>query len=237
MTGGEALARWGPDEELGEVTPAEFIPVAEDSGLIVELGLQIIRRTLETNLGTGAQAAGLVTGCNVSPLQLRSPGFVTAVADLFAEVGTPTSQFVLEITESVHIEPDDPAVPALFGLRELGLLIALDDFGAGYSSLSHLSRLPVRILKLDKGITRRLDDARGVAIARCVSDMARELGIDVVAEGVETPEHLAAIQRLSVNFGQGWLFSRAVPPEVFATYVRDPRLALAGGSGLPVSSP
>jgi EAL domain-containing protein (putative c-di-GMP-specific phosphodiesterase class I) len=133
----------------------------------------------------------------------------------------------------VHIEHDDPAVPAILGVADLGAVVAIDDFGAGYSSLNYLSQLPVRILKLDRSITQRLAEPRGLAIARCVSEMARELGIDVVAEGIETPEHLAAVRGISVGFGQGWLFSRAVPPDRFAEFVRDPRLAI----GLPVRTP
>jgi diguanylate cyclase (GGDEF)-like protein len=230
MTGMESLARWGEDPELGAVSPAEFIPVAEDTGLILELGRQLMRRTLVTCQAVGAREAQLVTGVNVSPLQLRSPGFVRQFGDLLDELAWPPKQFVVEITESVHIEHDDPAVPAILGLADLGVVIAIDDFGAGYSSLNYLSQLPVRILKLDRSITQRLAEPRGLAIARCVTEMARELGIDVVAEGIETPEQLAAVRRISVGFGQGWLFSRAVPPERFAEFVRDPRLAL----GIPV---
>ena len=230
MTGMESLARWGEDPELGAVSPAEFIPIAEDSGLIVELGRQLMRRTLVTCRDVGAREARLVTGVNVSPLQLRSPGFVRQFGDLLDELGWPPQQFVVEITESVHIEHDDPAVPAILGLADLGAVVAIDDFGAGYSSLNYLNQLPVRILKLDRSITQRLAEPRGLAIARCVTEMARELGIDVVAEGIETPEHLAAVREISVGFGQGWLFSRAVPPERFAEFVKDPRLAL----GIPV---
>jgi diguanylate cyclase (GGDEF)-like protein len=230
MTGMESLARWGEDPELGAVSPAEFIPIAEDTGLILELGRQLLRRTLVTCQAVGAREAGLVTGVNISPLQLRSPGFVRQFGDLLDELRWPPHQFVVEITESVHIEHDDPAVPAILGLADLGLVIAIDDFGAGYSSLNYLNQLPVRILKLDRSITQRLAEPRGLAIARCVTEMARELGIDVVAEGIETPEHLAAVRRISVGFGQGWLFSRAVPPERFAEFVKDPRLAL----GIPV---
>jgi diguanylate cyclase (GGDEF)-like protein len=230
MTGMESLARWGEDPELGAVSPAEFIPIAEDTGLILELGRQLMHRTLVTCEAVGAREAGLVTGVNVSPLQLRSPGFVRQFGDLLDELAWPPKQFVVEITESVHIEHDDPAVPAILGLADLGIVIAIDDFGAGYSSLNYLNQLPVRILKLDRSITQRLAEPRGLAIARCVTEMARELGIDVVAEGIETPEHLAAVRRISVGFGQGWLFSRAVPPERFAEFVRDPRLAI----GIPV---
>jgi EAL domain-containing protein (putative c-di-GMP-specific phosphodiesterase class I) len=233
MTGMESLARWGEDPELGAVSPAEFIPIAEDSGLIVELGRQLMRRTLVTCETIGARAARLVTGVNVSPLQLRSPGFVRQFGDLLDELGWPPELFVVEITESVHIEHDDPAVPAIVGLADLGAVVAIDDFGAGYSSLNYLNQLPVRILKLDRSITQRLAEPRGLAIARCVTEMASELGIDVVAEGIETPEHLAAVRDIGVGFGQGWLFSRAVPPERFAEFVKDPRLAI----GIPVRTP
>ena len=138
--------------------------------------MQILRRSMQMSTRTGAQAAGLVAGVNISALQLRTNGFVGQVADLLAETGMPPQQFVAEITESVLIEDDDPAVPHPFGLAELGLVIAVDDFGTGYSSLGYLSRLPVRMLKLDRSITRRLAEPRGLAIARCVSDMAGSSG-------------------------------------------------------------
>jgi diguanylate cyclase (GGDEF)-like protein len=227
MSGIETLARWD-DEELGVVTPDEFIPIAEDCGLIGELGLQIMRRSMLVSMRTGAQAAGLVSGVNVSTLQLRAAGFVREVGALLDDTGMPPTQFVLELTESVLIGEDDPAVASLFGLAALGVVIAIDDFGTGYSSLSYLSRLPVRVLKLDRSITQRLSDPRGLAIARCVSDMSRALNVDVVAEGIETLDDLARVRRLGAGFGQGWLFSRPVSEDRLAEFVRDPVRVLAG---------
>ena len=231
MSGLETLARWS-DEEFGAIPPDEFIPIAEDCGLIGELGLQIMRRSMVTSMQTGAQEAGLVCGVNVSTLQLRTPGFVREVTALLDETCLPPSQLVLELTESVLIGDDDPAAATLFGLAALGVVIAIDDFGTGYSSLSYLSRLPVRVLKLDRSITQRLSDPRGLAIARCVSDMSRTLKIDVVAEGIETLDDLARVRRLGAGFGQGWLFGRPVTRDRLAEFVRDPALVLAGTPAL-----
>ncbi len=225
MVGMESLARW-TDQEFGPVSPVEFIAIAEDSGLIVELGLQLARRSMELSLSTGAHAAGLVGGVNVSPAQLRSPTFVSGMASLLAETGVRPEQFVLEVTESIRIEEDDPALAAIWKLSETGMPVAIDDFGTGYASLTLISTLPAKILKLDRSITQKLHDQRGMAIARCVTDMARALEIDVVAEGVETAEHLQLVRGLGVGFGQGWLFERAVPPEQFSQFVCDPDLVL-----------
>lgn len=226
MVGVESLARW-VDEEIGPVGPDEFIPVAEDCGLIVELGLQLARRSMEGAVASGSHAAGLVGGYNVSPTQLRHPGYVPMLSDLLRELAFNPAQFVLEVTESVQIEADDPAVAALWKLSELGFPIAIDDFGTGYSSLSLLSRLPAKILKLDRSLTQQLHEPRGLAIARCVTQMARALDVDVVAEGIETPEQLFLVRSLGIGFGQGWLFSKAVPLERFSEFVTYPRLVLA----------
>ena len=217
----------GNDDELGPVGPDEFIPVAEDCGLIVELGLQLARRSMEAALLSGSHAAGLVGGCNVSPTQLRHPEYVSQLAALLAEMHFHAAQFVLEVTESVQIEADDPAVSALWSLSEMGFPIAIDDFGTGYSSLSLISRLPARILKLDRSLTQQLCEPRGLAVARCVTEMARALDVDVVAEGIETVEQLHLAHSLGIGFGQGWLFSRAVPLDRLTELVTEPRQVLA----------
>ena len=221
MVGVESLARW-TDEELGIVAPDQFIPVAETTGLIVELGLQLARQSMTAHIASGAHAAGLVGGANVSPIQLRHPGYVRALSDLVQELGVNPAQFVLEVTEAVQIEADDPAVTALWSLSEFGLPIALDDFGTGYSSLSMISRLPIRILKLDRSITASLHETRGFAVARCVTDMARALEVDVVAEGIETLDHLHLVRELGAGFVQGWLFSKAVSLQRLGELVVDP---------------
>ncbi|MFI7587956.1 putative bifunctional diguanylate cyclase/phosphodiesterase [Spongisporangium articulatum] len=221
MVGGEMLARWF-DDELGFVPPDEFIPVAEDRGLIVELGLQLTRRAMSLWQDSGAAARGLSGGINISVAQLRRPGFAAQVADLLDELELEPGRIVLEVTESLQIEDDDPAVGALWQLSDLGLSVAMDDFGTGFASLGLLTRLPLRVLKLDRSLTSQLGDARGSAVARAVTEMAHALGIDVVAEGIETAEQLAAAQALGVGFGQGWLFEKAVPPERFTELMREP---------------
>ncbi len=221
MVGGELLARW-TDDELGPVSPAEFIPAAEDCGLIVELGLQLTRSAMRIWKDVGAAAAGLTAGVNVSAAQLRMPWFATMVDQLLAEIGVAPELLTMEVTESVQIEDNDPAVAMLWRLADMGISVSLDDFGTGFSSLSLLSRLPIRGLKLDRSLTQQLHEPRGNAIARCVTEMAHDLHVDVVAEGIETPQQLEAARRLEVGFGQGWLFARAIPPTEFAELVRDP---------------
>ncbi len=212
MAGMEALARW-TDDELGSVPPQEFIDVAESCGLIDELGWQILRSALEALVISGARDRGMTMAVNVSSHQLRAPEFARQFAALRDELEIPARQVVIEVTESVFVTDDGPAVENLFDMAEAGSPIALDDFGTGYSSLAYLGRLPVRILKLDRTLTARLTEPRTLAIARGVADLARGLDLDVVVEGIETEELRSIAGGLGARFGQGWLYEKAIPLE------------------------
>lgn len=210
LVGVEALARWD-DPVLGQVNPQEFIEVAEEAGLIGDLGDQILHRALRLMSECGGIARGVRVAVNVSTIQLREPGYVDRVTAALRERGVPPGQLVVEVTESVFVRPDDPAVVAITHLAELGIPIALDDFGSGYSSLGYLSRLPVKILKADMSLTRHLHEPRTLAIGRTIVQLAVGLGLDVVFEGVSTPQQEALVRGLGAQFVQGWLFAKAMP--------------------------
>ena len=212
MAGMDALARW-TDDELGAVPPQEFIDVAESCGLIDELGWQILRTALEALVLSGARDRGMTMAVNVSSHQLRAPDFSRQLAALRDQLEIPARQVVIEVTESVFVTDDGPAVENLFDMAEAGTPIALDDFGTGYSSLAYLGRLPVRILKLDRTMTADLMEPRTLAIARGIADLARGLGLDVVVEGIETNEMRTIAQGMGARFGQGWLYEKAIPLE------------------------
>lgn len=209
LVGVEALARWD-DPVLGQVSPQEFVEVAEEAGLIGDLGDQILHRALRLMTECGGVARGVRVAVNVSTIQLREPGYVDRVMAALRERGVPPEQLVVEVTESVFVRPDDPAVVAITHLAEQGVPIALDDFGSGYSSLGYLSRLPVKILKADMSLTRHLHEPRTLAIGRTIVQLAVGLGLDVVFEGVSTPQQEALVRGLGARFVQGWLFAKAM---------------------------
>ncbi len=218
MVGVEALARW-QDAELGLVPPNEFVEVAEQGGLILELGERILRMALMGAREAGLVERGMTIAVNVSTLQLRSPGFVTTVADALACARVPSSSLVIEVTESVFVRTDDPATLSLQRLVAMGVSVALDDFGSGYASFGCLSRLPVQIIKLDRSLTAGFDDPRTLAIARSVLEMARGLGLGVVVEGIESVRQQEVARSLGAEHAQGWLYAKALSLEALNTFI------------------
>ena len=211
VVGAEALARW-TDEVLGVVDPAEFIAVAEETGLVVPLGELVLHRTLAEAARHDLPGRGLYVGCNVSPVQLRVPGFDRLVTEALLAHGVPASALVVEVTEAVLIEEDSPAVRTLRRLATSGITVAIDDFGTGYSALGYLRRLPAHALKVDRSLTASLaDDTRDRAIVAAVVELGRSMGLGVVVEGIETTEHEALVGALGAGFGQGSLYGPAVP--------------------------
>ncbi len=235
LTGVEALARWN-DPVLGEVSPGEFVEIAEEAGLIGEMGEQILRKALRLMVGCGAVARGVRVAVNVSTIQLRDPRFVGVVVAALEEAGVEAGQLIVEVTESVFVRPDDPAVQSITRLAELGCPVAMDDFGSGYSSLGYLSRLPVRILKADMSLTQQLHEPRTLAIGRTIVQLATGLGLDVVFEGVSTPQQEALVRGLGAQFVQGWLYSRAMPVEELVAEM-DRSCAPVPGAAVPLSAP
>jgi diguanylate cyclase (GGDEF)-like protein len=206
VVGAEALARWR-DPALGDVGPAEFIPVAEQAGLVVELGEHVLNTTLAAAARAGFAARGLRVSVNVSPLQLRVPGFADVVLDALARHGIPPELAVVEVTESVVVDQTGPAMACLRTLAGHGVTIAIDDFGSGYSALSYLSRLPAGVLKVDRSLTPSLTtSARAQAVVRAIVGLGQSLGLSVVLEGVESAELAELACSLGVGYAQGTWF-------------------------------
>lgn len=215
VVGAEALLRW-ESTELGPIAPARFIPLAEESGLIVPIGRAVIRDACGV-LAWWAQdpaTARLTLSVNVSPHQFQHPGFVEEVRLALQTAGVSPGLLKLEVTENVIIS-DLPGVQAhMQALRELGVRLSLDDFGIGYSSLSYLKHLPLSQLKIDQVFVRNmLTDPREAALVRTVIALARDLSLELVAEGVETAEQREMLSDMGCGVYQGYLFGRPVPLE------------------------
>jgi diguanylate cyclase len=209
VAGAEALARW-TDPQLGRVDPGEFITVAEQTGLVVAIGEQILEATLSNAVAEGLFERGLRLSVNVSPVQLRVAGFHQVVMEAIQSHGVAREQVVIEVTEQVLVE-EGQAAQTLHRLAALGVTIAIDDFGTGYSALGYLQRLPADILKIDRSLTSSLvAEPRSRAITRAVLDLGRTVGVSVVVEGVETSQVDDLVRRMGVGFGQGLHYGAAM---------------------------
>ncbi|MGZ4493506.1 MAG: putative bifunctional diguanylate cyclase/phosphodiesterase [Nocardioides sp.] len=210
ITGFEALVRWNHPER-GLLQPSEFVPVAEQSSLILELGSWVLAEACRA--GAQLQAGGRrpSMAVNIAARQLATDGFVDEVTYALQASGLPADRLVLEITETVVLDDMAAVVTRLSALRDLGVRIAIDDFGSGYNSLSYLSQLPVDMLKVDKSfVDQVLADAHGAAVAEGIIAMSRTMNLRTVAEGVELPEQASWLRRAHCTQGQGFLWSRPV---------------------------
>ena len=216
VLGVEALARWQHPEH-GAVPPSRFVHLAELIGLGPDLDRWVVRRALSEGaalLRSGALPAGATVAVNLSARHIADPELEALVASWAEQVGMPATQVVLEITETELMDDRELAVPLLRRLRARGFQVAVDDFGTGYSSLAYLRDLPVTSLKVDRSFVSGLaESADARAIVGSVLELARALGLAVVAEGVETPEQAAVLRELGCGAAQGWLWSRAVPSD------------------------
>ena len=216
LVGFEALVRW-MHPVRGLVSPADFIPLAEDTGLIVPIGRWVLEESLRQLAewrGGRAEACDLTVSVNLSPRQLSQADLVEVVAQGLARHGIEPERLKLELTETALMENADVAAEKLSALRALGVALSLDDFGTGYSSLGHLHRFPFQVLKVDRSFVRGLDGASGSSgIVRAILSLARSLEMTAVAEGVETDGEVAVLRELGCPYGQGYLFSRPVPAE------------------------
>jgi Amt family ammonium transporter len=206
IVGMEALVRWAHPEH-GLLVPPGFIPMAEETGLIVPMGRWVLneacRRAREWQ-ERYPKAAPLTMAVNISARQLSYPELVGEVEDALRKTGLDPGSLTLEITESVLVEDEGSSAGTLQRLKDLGVRLAIDDFGVGYSSLSYLRYLPVDQLKLDRVLVGDLDtDDKNLAIVRAAVDLGHALGIEVVAEGVETHEEFERLSKLGCDFGQG----------------------------------
>ncbi|MGH6943259.1 MAG: putative bifunctional diguanylate cyclase/phosphodiesterase, partial [Geminicoccaceae bacterium] len=216
VVGVEALVRW-QHPELGLVLPDEFVPLAEENGLIEPLGLWILRAACaQYQAWCEARLPQLRLAVNMSARQFQRNGLEKRIRDVLAETGMDARWLELELTESVLMQEGDSTASLLEHLSEMGIGLALDDFGTGYSSLSYLKRFPIKRVKIDRSFVRDIHTSEGdAALARAVIAMAHGLGVDVIAEGIETLEQLAVLRRHGCDEGQGFLLGRpAVPSEV-----------------------
>lgn len=213
VLGVEALIRWR-HPQLGLVPPAEFIPLAEDMGLIVLIGHWVLETACAQLRDWQKQAARSHLGIavNVSPIQFKQSDFIENLCEIVGRHDVCPSKLKLELTESLVLEHVEEAIAKMQKLKELGFLLSLDDFGTGYSSLSYLKRLPFDQIKIDRSfISRIVSEANDAFLVEIVLTIGRRLGMDIVAEGVETQEQLAILRSLGCVEFQGYLFGKPVP--------------------------
>jgi diguanylate cyclase (GGDEF)-like protein len=210
IVGAEALLRWR-DPEMGDVSPAQFIPVAEDTGFIVPIGDWVLSQAVRQAALWHGRGMALPIAINVSALQFKQPHFVDRVAGVLAVAGVPPQLLELELTESILVHDADEALQRLHALARLGVRLSIDDFGTGYSSLAYLKRFPIGKLKIDRSFVSGLPgDDSDVAIVRAILQMARALGLRVIAEGVETEPQRQFLQDEGCHEFQGWLYAPAL---------------------------
>lgn len=213
----EALARW-THPELGEISPADFVPLAEESGFIVPLGEWILRRACED---AASWPEPRCVGVNLSPVQFQQTSVTALVRRALDESGLSAHELELEITESLLMSDADSVLRELVDLREMGVGIAMDDFGTGYSSLSYLSRYPISKIKIDRSFMLGLSrDRAASAIVSCIVSLGRSLDVEILAEGVETEEQARLLSDLGCDQGQGFLFGRPKPASDAAERLR-----------------
>jgi diguanylate cyclase (GGDEF)-like protein/PAS domain S-box-containing protein len=238
--GAEALVRWRHPRR-GLLAPGSFVPLAEDTGLVIPLGRHVLAAACAEAAAWPAPAGGgdaPTLTVNVSARQLHDPEFVDAVDAVLARTGLAPARLLLELTESVLAQHDGPTLATLRGLKALGVRLGIDDFGTGYSSLRYLQRFPVDVLKVDRSFVAGLggaaapagEAAASVALAHAVIALGRTLSLRTVAEGVETEAQRARLCELGCEFGQGYLFARPVPAdELRALFAAETAPAGAGG--------
>jgi EAL domain-containing protein (putative c-di-GMP-specific phosphodiesterase class I) len=220
ITGAEALIRWTHPAE-GSISPAQFIPVAEDCGLIVPIGNWVLREACrQTRAWSDAGLPALTIAVNVSALEFRQETYLEGVFAALRETGLDPKSLELELTESVLMKRAETAASVLQELRARGIRVAVDDFGTGYSSLSYLRKFPIDALKIDQSFVRQITMApQDTTIVSAIISMGRSLNLRVVAEGVETIGELEFLQAHQCDEAQGYYFSRPIPHEEFAKFL------------------
>ena len=218
IVGAETLLRW-THPERGMISPMEFIPILETTGLIVSVGMWVLENSIKEVkqwMDQGLWREDMRLGVNISPRQFRAPHFVDDVKDVLERLDFPPQMLEMEITEGIAIQNLDVTVQTMSTLKALGVLFALDDFGTGYSSITYLKRLPVSVLKIDKSFVRDItDDGNDRVLVETITAMGNMLKLEVVAEGVETLEQLELLKSYKCQFYQGYLCSRPVEPTKF----------------------
>jgi diguanylate cyclase (GGDEF)-like protein/PAS domain S-box-containing protein len=224
LAGFEALMRW-QHPRRGLISPANFIPVAEETGQIVQLGRWALREAAQQISqwrGRGGGARDLFISVNVSGKQFRDDDLVSAVSEVFAaNPGLDPSGLKLEITESLLMSEPEHSIRLMRALKDLGVRLSLDDFGTGYSSLGYLSRFPIDALKIDQSFVRGIGTGGGAEIVRIITALAKALRMDVIAEGVEQEAEASFLRGLPADYGQGYLFGRPMPASAADILVED----------------
>ena len=217
----EALMRWQRGTEL--IAPSAFIPLAEDTGLIFAMGEWALQTACQQiHAWTLAGLPAIAVSVNLSSAHVQQRDLPAAITRILQDTGCPPEQLRIEITETGLMDFSESTLQTLRAIRALGVRIGIDDFGTGYSALSYLKRLPVSVLKIDRSFVRDVaGDAGDTAIISAICGMAQTLSLQTIAEGVETAAQCAALQRCGVQWMQGFYFSAAQPPEVFAQLLRD----------------
>jgi EAL domain-containing protein (putative c-di-GMP-specific phosphodiesterase class I) len=233
VTGMEALARW-THPQWGPVSPGEFIPLAEDAGLIAELGRWVLAQALRDAVAWNAHGpAPLPVAVNLSASQFAGGELLAQVRQALQDSGAPPGLLELELTESMVMRDPDEAVRLLGALRALGVRISIDDFGTGHSSLAYLKRLPLDAVKLDRSFVCDLPaDGHDAAITGGVIALAHQLHLQVVAEGVETPAQAEFLGQAGCDQAQGYLFSRPVPVQALEAWLQE-RRGVHAAQGVP----
>lgn len=234
ITGAEALIRWN-HPQLGLLSPARFIPIAEDSGLILPLGEWVLREAVR-EIGQLHRRGfpGLRVAVNLSGRQFHQSDLVDLVHNILSQDGFDSTCLELELTESILMHHDEDNIATLKGFKAMGLRLAIDDFGTGYSSMSYLQRFPVDVLKIDRSFVMHLPaSTSSAAIVDAIVTLGHGLQLDVVAEGVETMEQLAFLQSHGCDEGQGFHFGHPLPLEEFRKLLHQDRVRAAAAAGSP----
>jgi EAL domain-containing protein (putative c-di-GMP-specific phosphodiesterase class I) len=214
LVAAEALVRWHHPTR-GTLRPDTFLPLAERNGLIVPLTELVLERAVAACARWRSQGHAIGISVNLSARSLLDRRLPGTVADVLRRYRLPANLLTLEITESIVISDADRAIVLLAELRALGVRLALDDFGTGYSSLTYLSALPIQQLKIDRSfVTRIVESGRDAAIVTSLIDLAHHLGLQVIAEGIETRDVADRLRRLGCEYGQGYLFARSMAPDL-----------------------
>ncbi len=226
LAGFEALVRWNHPER-GQIPPVHFIPIAEETGLVVTLGRWVLAAACRQLVRWQAQRPPgmpeLFMSVNLSPRQLEEPGFADTVRAVIAETGVNPKWLKLELTESAVMRRPEESIVILRELKSLGVGLSIDDFGTGYSSLSYLHKFPLDSIKVDRSFVSALHlSEENRAIVRIIVDLARLLGFDVIAEGIESESDANLLRALACDYGQGYFYSRPQPPEVMEQILRTP---------------
>ena len=220
VVGVEALLRW-QNPELGNVSPGEFIPLAEETGQIVKIGAWVLETACcQAKRWHDDGISELSMAVNVSGVQFRQDGLEKLVGDVLARTGLDARFLELELTEGVVMGDVEQSITTLKALKSMGVVISIDDFGTGYSSLSYLRRFPIDVLKVDQSFVQSMEiDSNNLGIAKAVIAMGHSLGFELVAEGVENQQQLEILQAEGCEIGQGYLFCKPIPAEKIPEFI------------------